>query len=133
MKSFFSNNAPKAIGPYSQAMRTGNLLYCSGQTPLDPVSMRIESSEIEGQTLRAIQNLKTALNAAGLALSDVVKVNVYLSDMSNFAKMNAVYAECFGEHQPARTTVAVKGLPYDALVEIECIAEFKNNTGASIK
>ncbi|MEW6735902.1 MAG: aminotransferase class V-fold PLP-dependent enzyme [Acidobacteriota bacterium] len=132
MKSFLSNNAPKAIGPYSQAIRTGNLLYCSGQTPLDPESMKIESLDIEGQTLRAIQNLATILNAAGLTLSDVVKTNVYLSDMSNFVKMNAVYAECFGEHRPARTTVAVKALPCNALVEIECIAEFKNSTGASI-
>jgi 2-iminobutanoate/2-iminopropanoate deaminase len=128
MKSYFSNNAPKAIGHYSHAILTGNLLYCSGQTPIDPASMKIESFDIEGQTLRAIQNLETVLNDSGLTLSDVVKVNVFLSDMANFSKMNSVYAGCFGLHRPARTTVAVKGLPYDALIEIECIAEFKNNT-----
>ena len=127
MKIFYSINAPKAVGPYSQAIRTGNLLYCSGQTPIDPNSMKIESSDIESQTLRVIQNLETVLHEAGLTLSDVVKTNVYLSDMENFAKMNSAYAECFGTHRPARTTVAVKGLPYNALVEIECIAEFKNN------
>ncbi len=128
MKCYFSNNAPKAIGSYSHAILTGNLLYCSGQTPIDPASMKIESPDIEGQTLRAIQNLEAVLNDSGLTLSDVVKVNVFLSEMANFSKMNSVYAECFGLHRPARTTVAVKGLPFDALVEIECIAEFKNNT-----
>jgi len=127
MKSYFSNNAPKAIGPYSHAILTGNLLYCSGQTPIDPVSMKIESFDIERQTLRVIRNLETVLNDSGLTLFDVVKVNVFLSDMANFSKMNAIYAECFGLHRPARTTVAVKGLPLDALVEIECIAEITNN------
>ena len=127
MKSYFSNNAPKAIGPYSHAILTGNLLYCSGQTPIDPVSMKIESFDIERQTLRVIRNLETVLNDSGLTLFDVVKVNVFLSDMANFSKMNAIYAECFGLHRPARTTVAVQGLPLDALVEIECIAEITNN------
>jgi len=127
MKTFSSNNAPKAIGPYSQAIRTGNLLYCSGQTPVDPISMKIESSDAESQTLRVIQNLEIVLQEAGLTLTDVFKTNVYLSDMENFAKMNLAYAECFGTHRPARTTIAAKGLPYNALVEIECIAEFKNN------
>jgi len=127
MKTFYSINAPKAIGPYSQAIRTGNLLYCSGQTPVDPATMKIESSDAESQTLTAIQNLEIVLQEAGLKLTDVFKTNVYLSDMENFAKMNLVYAECFGTHRPARTTIAVKGLPYNALVEIECIAEFKNN------
>jgi len=127
MKSYFSNNAPKAIGPYSHAILTGNLLYCSGQTPIDPVSMKIESFDIERQTLRVIRNLETVLNDSGLTLFDVVKVNVFLSDIANFSKMNAIYAECFGLHRPARTTVAVQGLPLDALVEIECIAEITNN------
>ncbi len=132
MKSLFSNDAPKSIGPYSHAIQTGNLLFCSGQTPIDPVSMKIESTEIEGQTFRAIENLKLVLDAAGLTLSNVVKVNVYLSDMSNFSEMNDVYQERFGDHRPARSTVAVKGLPLDALVEIECLAEFKDNREASI-
>lgn len=126
MKSFFSNEAPKAIGPYSPAIQTGRLLYCSGQTPLDPITMQIESPDIEGQTRRALQNLRAVLAAAGLSLADVVKANVFLTDMDLFARMNAVYAELFGEHRPARSTVAVKGLPYNALVEIECIAECSN-------
>jgi 2-iminobutanoate/2-iminopropanoate deaminase len=128
MKVYFSNNAPKAIGPYSQAVQTGNLLYCSGQTPIEPESMKIEIASIEGQTKRAIKNLEAILQEAGLTLKNVVKTNVFLTDMENFSKMNEIYAMCFGEHRPARTTIAVKGLPYNALVEIECIAEFKNNS-----
>lgn len=126
MEIIQSNYAPKPIGPYSQAMRTGNLVYCSGQTPIDPVSMKIEASDIENQTFQVIHNLKAVLEEAGLTLTDVVKCNVFLSDMDNFTQMNSVYAACFGSHKPARSTVAVRGLPYDALVEIECIAEFKN-------
>jgi 2-iminobutanoate/2-iminopropanoate deaminase len=124
MQKIFTASAPKAIGPYSQAIRTGNLLYCSGQTPLDPVTMKVEADTIEQQTSRAIENLRLVLQEAGLELKNVVKTNVFLSDMELFAGMNAVYADCFGDHQPARSTVAVKGLPYNALVEIECIAEF---------
>ena len=124
MQEIFTALAPKAIGPYSQAIRTGNLLYCSGQTPIDPATMKIETQCIEEQTNRVIENLKLVLNEAGLDLNAVVKTNVFLSDMELFAKMNAVYAECFGNHHPARSTVAVKGLPYHAMVEIECIAEF---------
>jgi 2-iminobutanoate/2-iminopropanoate deaminase len=127
MKVYFSNDAPNAIAPYSQAMQTGNLLYCSGQTPIEPESMKIEVADIEGQTQRVIQNLEAVLQQAGLTLNDIVKTNVFLADMENFSKMNDVYALCFGEHRPARSTIAVKGLPYNALVEIECIAEFKNN------
>jgi len=124
MNNIFSESAPKAIGPYSQAMRTGNLLFCSGQTPLNPVTMKIEVSTIEEQTKQVIENLTLVLKEAGLELNHVVKTNVFLSDMDLFSKMNSAYAECFGNHRPARSTVAVKGLPYNALVEIECIAEF---------
>lgn len=126
MQTFFSEQAPKAIGPYSQAIRTGNLLYCAGQTPLVPTSMTIEAVDIEGQTRRALKNLEAVLQSAGLSFSNVVKTNVFLTDMDLFSKMNAVYAEVFGTHRPARSTVAVKGLPYNALVEIECIAEFNH-------
>lgn len=119
-----SKDAPKAIGPYSPAIRTGNLLYCSGQTPVDPNSMKIEALDISGQTQRALENLQIVLESAGLTLSNVVKTNVFLADMTLFEGMNNEYASMFGEHRPARTTVAVKGLPYNALVEIECIAEF---------
>jgi 2-iminobutanoate/2-iminopropanoate deaminase len=124
MQQIFAASAPKAIGPYSQAIRTGNLLYCSGQTPLDPATMKIEGATIEEQTKRVIENLKAVLQEAGLDLNAIVKTNVFLSDMELFPKMNAVYAECFGNHRPARSTVAIKGLPYNAMIEIECIAEF---------
>lgn len=124
MKAIFNELAPKAIGPYSQAIRTGSLLYCSGQTPVDPETMKIEVDTIEGQTKRVIENLKLVLQEAGLDLNHVVKTNVFLSDMALFTRMNLVYAECFGNHKPARSTMAVKGLPMNALVEIECIAEF---------
>ncbi len=124
MQQIVTTSAPKASGPYSQAMRTGNLVYCSGQTPLNPATMEIEGYNIDEQTRRAIENLKLVLQGAGLDLNNVVKTNVFLTDMGLFPKMNAVYAECFGNHRPARSTVAVKGLPYNAMVEIECIAEF---------
>ncbi|MBI1769844.1 MAG: RidA family protein [Bacteroidetes bacterium] len=125
MQTIFSPDAPKAIGPYSQAIRTGNLLYCSGQTPVDPSTMKIEAADIESQTQRALKSLEIVLRAAGLSLSNIVKTNVFLVDMNLFEKMSKEYAAMFGDHRPARTTVAVKGLPYNALVEIECIAEFK--------
>lgn len=124
MKTFFAKDAPQAIGPYSHAIRSGNLLYCSGQTPLEPSTMQVDVLDIEGQTKRVLDNLKLVLAEAGLTLADVVKTNVFLADMALFSKMNAVYAAYFAEHKPARSTVAVKGLPFQALVEIECIAEF---------
>jgi 2-iminobutanoate/2-iminopropanoate deaminase len=124
MQQIFTALAPKAIGPYSQAIQTGNLLYCSGQTPIDPATMKIEVDNIEEQTKRAINNLELVLQAAGLTLNNVVKTTVFLTDMDLFTQMNAVYTKCFGNHRPARSTVAVKGLPYQAMVEIECIAEY---------
>ena len=124
MQQIFTALAPKAIGPYSQSIRTGNLLYCSGQTPLNPATMKIEADTIEERTKRVIENLKLVLQEAGLELNNVVKTNIFLSDMELFSGMNDMYAECFGDHRPARSTVAVKGLPYNAVVEIECIAEF---------
>lgn len=127
MKAIFNESAPKALGPYSQTIRTGNLLYCSGQTPINPETMKIEVETIEAQTKQVIENLKLVLQKAGLELDNVVKTNVFLSDMDLFFRMNAVYADCFGDHRPARSTVAVRGLPYNALVEIECIAEFIDN------
>lgn len=123
MQPKFSEKAPKAIGPYSHAMRTGNLIYCSGQTPLDPATMRLVEGDISAQTEQALRNLQAVLADCGLTLKNVVKTNVYLKDMEDFQGMNFVYAAMFGEHRPARTTVAVKQNPLDALVEIECIAE----------
>ncbi len=109
MQQIFTASAPKAIGPYSQALRTGNLLYCSGQTPLNPNTMKIEVDNIEGQTKQAIENLKMVLQEVRLDLNSIVKGNVFLSDMDLFEKMNTVYAECFGNHRAARSTMAVKG------------------------
>ncbi|MEO1049907.1 MAG: Rid family detoxifying hydrolase [Bacteroidota bacterium] len=115
--------APEAIGPYCHAVRTGNLVYCSGQTPLDPETMQIVGDNITEQTGRVFQNITIVLGGMGLELKNIVKTNVYLSDMANFDGMNAKYAEMFGDHRPARTTIAVKQNPLNALVEIECIAE----------
>ena len=118
-------NAPAAIGPYSQAVRVGDLLYTSGQVALDPVSGQMVEGGIEAQTVRVLENLKAVLEAAGADLSQVVKTVVFLKNMGDFATMNAVYGKYFappGVVAPARSTVEVARLPKDALVEIELIA-----------
>ncbi len=122
MKSVATNNAPQAIGPYSQAIITGNLVFCSGQIPLDPATMEIVGESITEQTKRVFQNLSGLLEAAGSNLGQVVKTTVYLKDMSNFAAMNEEYARHFGDHRPARAAVEVARLPKDVLVEIDAIA-----------
>ncbi len=123
MKKIQAPAAPKAIGPYSAAIRVGNLLFCSGQTPVHPETMLIEGKDIAEQTLRALQNLEIVLQAAGASRENIVKTTVFLKNFADFPRMNSVYAEFFGNHKPARTTVEVSRLPLDALVEIECIAE----------
>ena len=123
METFHIPNAPEAIGPYCHAMRTGALLFCSGQTPLDPETMKLVGTNIEEQTERVLANLSTVLAGVGLTLANVVKTTVYLKDMNDFQGMNKVYAEMFEGHKPSRTTISVKQNPLDALVEIECIAE----------
>ncbi len=115
--------APEAIGPYSHAIRSGNLVFCSGQTPLDPVTMRLVGTTIGEQTERVLKNMTIVLNGMGLSLQNVVKTTVFLKNMTDFQGMNAVYTQAFGSHKPARSTIAVKQNPLDALVEIECIAE----------
>jgi len=125
METIFVKDAPEAIGPYCHAMKVGNLLFCSGQTPLDPKTMKIVGDNISEQTERVFKNLATVLAGAGLGLNDVVKTNVYLKDMKDFKGMNEKYAQIFAGHTPARTTIAVKQNPLDALVEIECIAEIR--------
>lgn len=120
-----SSHAPKAIGPYSQAVWTGNLLYCSGQTPIDPATGELVAGDIRQQTSQAFNNLEAVLTEAGLTMDDVIKVNVYLTSMANFGGMNQVYQERFSMPYPARTTVAVAELPLNALVEIEFVAEKK--------
>lgn len=122
MEFINANQAPQAIGPYSQAVAWGDFVFCSGQTPLDPATMVLVGDDIETQTRQALKNLEIVLNAAGLTLQNVVKTTVFLKRMTDFAKMNAVYAEIFGEHRPARSTIEVSQNPLDALVEIECIA-----------
>lgn len=114
--------APKAIGPYSQGIRVGDLIYTAGQAAVDPAVGKLIEGDIGAQTRRTLQNISAILDAAGTSLSKVVKTTVFLTDMTNFRAMNEVYAEFFPEHPPARSTVAVAGLPLGALVEIECIA-----------
>jgi 2-iminobutanoate/2-iminopropanoate deaminase len=122
MNIIATDGAPKAIGPYSQAITHGGMVYCSGQIPLDPQSMQVLAEGIEAQTEQVLKNLAAVLNAAGSDLSKVVKTTVFLQDLEHFTKMNAVYERAFGSHAPARSTVQVARLPRDVLVEIECIA-----------
>ena len=117
-----TEKAPKAIGPYSQAIRTASMIYTAGQIGLDPVTGEISAATVEEQTRQVLTNLRNVLDAAGSSLEHVVKTTVFLMDMNDFAKMNAIYGEAFGANPPARTTVAAAGLPKNALVEIECVA-----------
>jgi len=125
MKAIYVDNAPKAIGPYCHAMKVGSLLFCSGQTPLDPLTMELVGSNIEEQTEQVLNNISVVLRGVGLSLRNIVKTTVYLKDMQDFQGMNKAYEEIFNGHKPARTTIAVKQNPLDALVEIECIAELE--------
>ena len=117
-----TNQAPAAIGPYSQAIRSGPFIFTAGQVALDPTSGEIVGADVQAQTHRVLQNLQAVLTSAGSSLANVVKTTVFLSSMSDFQAMNAVYATYFGQPAPARSTVAVAELPRKALVEIECIA-----------
>jgi 2-iminobutanoate/2-iminopropanoate deaminase len=115
--------APAAIGPYAQAIRAGNLLFVSGQIPLDPATGQMVDGDIAVQTERVLKNLAAILEAAGSSLARVLKTTVYLRDLEDFAQMNTVYAKFLGKHPPARATVQVARLPRDAAVEIDLIAE----------
>jgi len=117
-----TEKAPAAIGPYSQAIKVGRLIFVSGQISLDPRTGQVEGFDIRRQTERVIQNIRAVLIAAGSSLDNTLKVTVYLSDMNHFAQMNRVYEEYFGRSKPARSTVAVSGLPKDVLVEMDAIA-----------
>jgi 2-iminobutanoate/2-iminopropanoate deaminase len=122
--AFFSPDAPAAIGPYSQGVKSVHgLVFCSGQTPIDPATGELVPGDITPQTQQVFKNIRAVLMAAGKDLSHVVKCNVYLSDMADFAGMNAVYATQFEAPYPARTTIAVRELPKKCLVEIEVIAQ----------
>jgi 2-iminobutanoate/2-iminopropanoate deaminase len=121
MEIISTDKAPEAIGPYSQAVKNGDLIFCSGQIALKPDGI-LESGDISAQTKQVLGNLKEVLFAAGSDLSRVVKTTVFLSNLDDFAEMNEVYGEYFGEDKPARATVEVSRLPKDVLIEIDCIA-----------
>ncbi len=122
MKVLHTDKAPAAVGPYSQAIEVNGFVFCSGQLTIDPATGVFAEGGVKEQTRQSILNAQEVLRSAGLELSNVVKTTVYLSDMDNFAAMNEVYAQFFSEPFPARSAVAVKTLPKNALVEVECIA-----------
>lgn len=122
MKALHTDKAPKAVGPYSQAIKAGGFVFCSGQLPIDPVTGSFPEGGISEQTRQSILNVQAILKEADLKLKDVVKTTVYLANMADFAAMNEVYAGFFEEPYPARSAVAVKDLPKGALVEVECMA-----------
>ncbi|HEU5343935.1 MAG TPA: RidA family protein [Ktedonobacterales bacterium] len=117
-----TQDAPAAIGPYSQAIALGDLIFCSGQVALDPASGELTGDDVRAQTRRALENLSGVLRAAGSSLADVVKTTVFLVDMGDYAAMNEVYGEFFSSEPPARSAIAVAALPRGARVEIEAIA-----------
>lgn len=122
------NNAPQvpaAVGPYSQAVKYGGLLFCSGQIPINPAAGKIEAADVEGQARQVLANISAMLASQGLAMTDVIKATVFLQSMADFPKVNPIYEAAFGGHKPARSTVAVAGLPLGALIEIEVIAALK--------
>jgi 2-iminobutanoate/2-iminopropanoate deaminase len=122
MKEIISTeNAPGAIGPYSQAIKTGNMVFVSGQIPIDPATGDFVSNDVSEQTEQVLKNLSAVLEAAGSSLNNVVKTTVFLADMNDFAAMNEIYAKYFSENKPARATVQAARLPRDARVEIEAI------------
>lgn len=116
--------APAAIGPYSHAVRVGDLLFCSGQLPLDPATMKIVEGDITVEAARVMANLKAVLASQNLEMDRVVKTTIFLADMADFPLVNPVYAEAFAGHKPARSTVQVAGLPLGARIEIEAVAAF---------
>lgn len=125
-------NVPAAIGPYSQAVKLGGWLFCSGQIPLDPISGKITATDVAGQAVQVLGNIRALLSAQGLRMQDVVKTTVYLTSMADFPQVNPLYEAAFEGHKPARSTVAVSALPLGALVEIEVIAfRPESNTSAN--
>ncbi len=123
MKIIQTTQAPEAIGPYSQAVAVGDLVFCSGQIPLVPETMDLAGETVAEQTTQVLKNLSEVLKEAGSGLDKVIKTTVFLKDMGEFAEMNGVYASFFGDHKPARATVEVARLPKDVKVEIECVAK----------
>ncbi len=121
-QSVTSERGPRAVGPYSHAVWAGDLLFLSGQTPIDPATGKLVAGDVSAQTRRVFDNLEAVLTDAGLTMDDVVKCNVYLASFGDFPAMNAVYQARFSSPYPARSTVAVSGLPLGALIEIEMVA-----------
>ena len=122
LKFVATEDAPKAIGPYSQGIVANGFLFTAGQTALDPATMQLVEGDVRAQTERVFANLRAVLDAAGTSFDRVVKASVFLASMDDFAAMNEVYAKTFGDHRPARSTVAVKTLPKNGLVEIDLVA-----------
>ncbi|MCB0348813.1 MAG: RidA family protein [Bdellovibrionales bacterium] len=120
-KEVFTDLAPKAVGPYSQAIWAGNTLYCSGQIPIDPKTNEVVAGDVEVQTKQVMENIKALLSSQDLSLDSIVKTTIYLSDMGHFQKMNAIYESYLSKPYPARSTVAVKTLPKNVDVEIEVL------------
>jgi 2-iminobutanoate/2-iminopropanoate deaminase len=121
-----TGSAPQAIGPYSQAIRAGGLLFVSGQVPIDPATGNLVQGDIAAQTRRVLQNIGAILDAAGASFDHVVRTTVFLADMNDFAAMNEIYGTCFSSPAPARATVQVSRLPKDARIEIDVIASFEH-------
>ena len=127
METIIAPKAPAALGPYSAAIKVGELIFTSGQIPADPATGELAPGGIAQQTEQSLKNLSAVLEAAGSGLDQVIKTTCFLTDMADFAAFNAAYGKYFSEHKPARSTVAVKALPKGALVEIECVAEYHND------
>ena len=125
MEQIATDKAPKAVGPYAQAQKTGNFLFCCGQIGLDPETASLVGDDVASQAKQVFKNIGAVLSAAGLGMNNVVKTTVFLRDMGDFSVVNELYAAAFGDHKPARSAVAVAALPLGALVEIECIAVFE--------
>lgn len=123
LKTISTENAPAAIGPYSQAVQAGNMLFCSGQIALDPSTGELLQGDVVMQAERVLENIAAVLSASGVGFDDVVKTTIFLVEMGDFAAVNEVYGRYFSNHKPARSTVAVKSLPRGALVEIEVVAK----------
>lgn len=125
MEVIATDGAPAAIGPYSQAIGSGDLVFCSGQIGIDPSTGALVGEDITSQTMQVLKNLRAVLAARGLDLSDIVKTTIFLTDLNDFSIVNEIYGKEFGEHKPARSTAQVAGLPRSALIEIECIASVR--------
>jgi 2-iminobutanoate/2-iminopropanoate deaminase len=122
MKIIHTDDAPKAVGPYSQAVKAGDYLFLSGQVGIDPAINKLVEGGIEAQAKQVFENIRQVLKAKGLKLNDVAKTTVFLKNFDDFKTMNGLYEAAFGDHRPARSTVEVARLPLDALIEVECIA-----------